>query len=81
MYGWLALEIMSKGATTTILLLTFNLIHMERTLIRRKSYSLKLIKNTVLFGFSYDKPQLFIAFICFVIEIDFTKSKKAPNKY
>ena len=56
-------------------------IQMERTLIRRKSYSLKLIKNTVLFGFSYDKPQLFIAFICFVIEIDFTKSKKAPNKY
>ena len=55
--------------------------HMEKTLIRRKSYSLKLIKNTVLFGISYDKPQLFIALLCFIIEIDFSKHKQKPNKF
>jgi hypothetical protein len=55
---------------------------MEKTLIRRPNFSLKLIKNTVLFGFSYDKPQLFLAFICFVIEIDFSrKAKKRTEKY
>jgi hypothetical protein len=54
---------------------------MEKTIIRRKNYSLKLIKNTVLFGFSYDKPNLFIAFICLVIEIDLTgKPKHTSNK-
>jgi hypothetical protein len=55
---------------------------MEKTLLRRKNYSLKFIKNTVLFGISYDKPNLFIAFICFIIEIDFTgKPNHTPNKY
>lgn len=48
---------------------------MEKTLIRRKTFSLKFIKNTVLFGISYDKPDLFIAFLCFIIEINFSNSR------
>lgn len=48
---------------------------MEKTLIRRKSFTLKLIKNTVLFGVSYDKPDLFVAFLCFIMEFNFRKVK------
>lgn len=53
---------------------------MEKTLIRRKTFSLKFIKNTVLFGISYDEPDFYIAFLCFVIEINFSK-KKGPKKF
>jgi hypothetical protein len=76
MYGWLALEIMSKGSNHYITIHPLNQFHMEKTLIRRKNYSLKFIKNTVLFGISYDKPNLFIAFLCFIIEIEFPQKIK-----
>ena len=52
---------------------------MEKTLIRRKKFSLKFIKNTVLFGISYDKPNLFIAFLCLIIEIEFSKPIKSSK--
>lgn len=42
---------------------------------------LKFIKHTVLFGFSYDKPQLFIAFLFFIVEINFARAKKRPDNY
>ena len=78
MYGWLALEMTSKGATT-ILLFIFKLTIMEKTLISTKRFSLKFIKNTLLFGISYDKPDLFIAFLCFVIELDFSTTRKRKS--
>jgi hypothetical protein len=53
---------------------------MEKTLIRGKRIHLKFIKNTVLFGISYDKPELFIAFLCFVAEIRFYK-RKGPSTF
>ena len=54
---------------------------MEKTLIRSKKATLKFIPNTVLFGISYDKPDLFIAFLCFVIEISFRKAKKGSKTF
>ena len=48
---------------------------MEKILIRSKTVTLKLIKNTVLFGVSYDKPDLYIAFLCFILEFNFRKPK------
>jgi hypothetical protein len=48
---------------------------MEKTLIRSKTLTLKFIKNTVLFGISYDKPDLYIAFLCFIVEFNFRKVK------
>ena len=54
---------------------------MEKTLIRSKLVTLKLLKNTVLFGISYDKPDLYIAFLCFLIELDFRKAKKGPQTF
>jgi hypothetical protein len=48
---------------------------MEKTLIRSKLFTLKLLKNTVLFGVSYDKPDLYIAFLCFILEFNFRKAK------
>ena len=54
---------------------------MEKTLIRRKNFSLKFIKNTVLFGISFDNPQLFIALLCFIVEIDFSAPKQKPKKF
>lgn len=53
---------------------------MEKTLIRSKSVTLKFIKNTVLFGISYDKPDLYIAFLCFIVEVNLRKSRKQPNE-
>jgi hypothetical protein len=53
---------------------------MEKTLIRGKRFHLKFIKNTVLFGISYDKPDLFIAFLCFVAEITFSK-RRGPRTF
>ena len=55
---------------------------MEKTLIRTKSFSLKFIKNTVLFGISFDKPDLFIAFVCFIVEIHIpSRTKKGPKTF
>jgi len=54
---------------------------MEKTLIRGKRFHLKFIKNTVLFGISYDKPELFIAFLCFIVEFNFRKAKKGPQTF
>lgn len=48
---------------------------MEKTLIMGKRHTLKFIKNTIFFGFSYDKPKLYLVFFCFIIELDFHKSK------
>lgn len=55
---------------------------MEKTLIRTKTFSLKFIKNTVLFGISFDKPDLFIAFLCFIVEINISsRRKKGPQTF
>lgn len=54
---------------------------MEKTLIRGNSITLKFIPNTVLFGISYDKPDLFIAFLCFIVELNFRKAKKGPQTF
>jgi hypothetical protein len=54
---------------------------MEKTLISNNFMCLKFIKNTILFGISYDRPHLYIAFFCFLIEIDFARSKKRPQKF
>lgn len=54
---------------------------MEKTLIRRNRVTLKFIKNTVFFGFSYDKPDLYIAFLCFIVEFNFRKAKKGPQTF
>ena len=54
---------------------------MEKDLFRNKFMCLKFIKNTVLFGISYDRPQLFIAFLCFIVEFNFAKAKKRPENY
>jgi hypothetical protein len=53
---------------------------MEKTLIRGNRVTLKFIPNTVLFGISYDKPDLYIAFLCFIVEFNFRKAKKQPNE-
>lgn len=53
---------------------------MEKTLIRGRKFRLKFIKNTVLFGISYDKPDLFIAFLFFVAEITFSK-RRGPRTF
>ena len=54
---------------------------MEKTLIRSKVFTLKFIKNTVLFGFSSDGPDFYIAFLCFVMEFNFRKAKKGPQTF
>jgi hypothetical protein len=54
---------------------------MEKTLIRRNIVTLKFIPKTVLFGISYDKPDLYIAFLCFIVEFNFRKAKKRPQNY
>lgn len=53
---------------------------MEKTLIKSNHVTIKFIKNTVLFGISYDKPDLFIAFLCFVAEIRFYK-RRGPSTF
>jgi hypothetical protein len=53
---------------------------MEKTLIRSKPFTLKFMKNTVLFGISYDKPDLYIAFLFFVAEIKLRRNKKQANE-
>ena len=72
----MALEITSKGLLTYL-----TTIHMEKTLIRRNIVTLKFIPNTVLFGISYDKPDLYIAFLCFIVEFNFRKAKKGPKTF
>ena len=52
---------------------------MEKTLIRRSRVTLKFIKNTIFFGFSYDKPDLYIAFLCFIVEINFAKRRRTSK--
>jgi hypothetical protein len=54
---------------------------MEKTLISSKTVTLKFIPYTVLFGISYDKPDLYIAFLCFIVEFNFRKAKKGPQNY
>jgi hypothetical protein len=54
---------------------------MEKTLIRGNTVTLKFIPNTVLFGISYDKPDLYIAFLCFIVEFNFRKAKKGPKTF
>lgn len=54
---------------------------MEKTLIRSNIVTLKFIPNTVLFGISYDKPDLYIAFLCFILEFNFRKAKKGPQTF
>ena len=54
---------------------------MEKTLIRSKTVTLKFIPNTLLFGISYDKPDLFVAFLCFIVEFNFRKAKKEPSTF
>ena len=54
---------------------------MEKTLIRSKIFTLKFIPNTVLVGISYDKPDLYIAFLCFILEFNFRKAKKGPQTF
>ena len=55
--------------------------HMEKTLIRSKTVTLKFIPNTVLFGISYDRPDLYIAFLCFIVEFNFSRAKKGPSTF
>ncbi len=54
---------------------------MEKTLIRSKTLTLKFIPNTLLFGISYDKPDLFVAFLCFIMEFNFRRAKKGPSTF
>lgn len=54
---------------------------MEKNLFSNSFMCLKFIKNTILFGISYDRPQLFIAFFCFIVEFNFARSKKRPQKF
>lgn len=54
---------------------------MEKTLIRGKIITLKFIPNTVLFGISYDKPDLYVAFLCFIVEFNFRTAKKGPQTF
>ena len=54
---------------------------MEKTLIRSNRVTLKFIKNTVIFGISYDRPDLYIAFLCFVVEFNFRRAKKGPQTF
>lgn len=54
---------------------------MEKTLIESKIITLKFIPNTVLFGISYNKPDLYIAFLCFIMEFNFHKAKKKPSSF
>jgi hypothetical protein len=54
---------------------------MEKTLFSNKFVSLKFVKNTILFGISYDRPQLFIVVLCFIVEFNFAKAKKRPQNY
>ncbi len=72
----MALEITSKGLLTYL-----KTIQMEKTLISSKTVTLKFIPYTVLFGISYDKPDLYIAFLCFIVEFNFRKAKKGPQNY
>jgi len=53
---------------------------MEKTLIRSNRVTLKFIKNTVLFGIGYDKPDLYIAFLCFFAEIKLYRRRKQVNE-
>lgn len=53
---------------------------MEKTLIRSNRVTLKFIKNTVLFGISYDKPDLYIAFLFFVLEIKLHRRRRQANE-
>ena len=53
---------------------------MEKTLIRSNRVTLKFIKNTVIFGISYDRPDLYIAFLCFVVEINTYKRRRQANE-
>ena len=54
---------------------------MEKKLFSNKFMCIKYIKHTVLFGISYDRPQLFVAFLCFIMELNFAKAKKRPENY
>jgi hypothetical protein len=72
-----SLEITSKGKLPHFKLFIHSLTQskMEKTLIKSNRITLKFMKNTVLFGISYDKPDLYIACLFFVVEIKLHKSK------